>query len=401
LQTFIFHSKTSKPKTFLLAILILGLGAGIKLWAADENQYLAVIGPCNLKFPEDHGSHPGYRIEWWYYTGNLRSETGKHYGFQLTFFRSQISPPGAKNSWPNPASRWRTQQVYLAHAAVSDIARSDYRYKQSISRNAIDLAGIIRPKPDRMTIFVKNWSITIGPEFHHIQADEGSFAFELKMIPIKKPVLHGESGYSRKGTTPERASCYYSFTRLETLGTLTLDGRTIAVKGLSWMDHEFSTAPLEPGVVGWDWFSLMLSDKTELMVYLLRQKDGTLNPFSSGTYIYPDGSTRHLKLADFKVDTLKTWKSPHSGARYPSRWRLTVFPLSMGLSIIPNLVDQEIQTKESATFTYWEGSVSFRGTVAKQQVEGRGYVELTGYAKSFAEASQNKIAPYRFPDVGN
>jgi predicted secreted hydrolase len=166
------------------------------------------------------------------------------------------------------------------------------------------------------------------------------------------------------------------------------------------MDHEFSTAPLEPGILGWDWFSLILSDQTELMVYLLRQADGTFNLSSSGTFIDPDGDSRHLTREEFKVDVLDTWQSPHSGARYPSLWRLRVFPLSMELTITPNLADQEMQTVESAAFTYWEGSVSTTGTAGNQPIKGQGYVELTGYVKPFATL-EDKIAPYRFPYGGN
>jgi predicted secreted hydrolase len=150
------------------------------------------------------------------------------------------------------------------------------------------------------------------------------------------------------------------------------------------MDHEFSSAPLEPGIVGWDWFSLQLSDQTEIMVYLLRKQGGELNSASSGTFIDKSGKPRHLTKDDFRIDILDSWKSPRSKAVYPARWRLMIFPLSLELTITPTLSDQEMQTQASTGVTYWEGSVSVNGSAGKQPLKGVGYVELTGYAKSFS-----------------
>jgi predicted secreted hydrolase len=209
------------------------------------------------------------------------------------------------------------------------------------------------------------------------------FSFDLNLTPVKPPVFHGKQGYSRKGSTPERASCYYSLTRLETKGRMTLAGKTFAVSGLSWMDHEFSTAPLEPGLVGWDWFSLQLSDNTEIMIYLLRQTDGKLNPASSGTYIRSNGKTRHLSRREIEVTVTDNWNSPNSRAVYPARWQLGIPSLSLDLIISPNLADQEMRTAESTGVTYWEGSVSVKGYKGENRVNGQGYVELTGYAKTF------------------
>ncbi len=372
-----------KHKTLILGILFFVFFTGDTLWAAGGNQFYSVSGPCNLKFPEDHGSHPGYRTEWWYYTGNLRSKTDGGYGYQLTFFRSQISPPGAEQLWPRPASKWRTQQIYLAHAAISDLDRGRHLQAEDMARGALGLAGVVRNETETTTVHLKKWQAKIGPEFHHLKALTDRFAIDLQLIPAKNPVLHGNAGYSRKGTSSKRASCYYSITRLKTQGSLSLDGKTIAVEGLSWMDHEFSTAPLEPGITGWDWFSLILADRSELMIYLLRQKDTLLNPASSGTFIDPLGNSYHLASKEFEVEILDTWRSPHSDALYPAQWRLTVFPLSLNLLVTPNLADQEMRAKQSTGVTYWEGSVSITGTKGDQKVEGQGYVELTGYAKPF------------------
>jgi predicted secreted hydrolase len=195
--------------------------------------------------------------------------------------------------------------------------------------------------------------------------------------------LHGDRGYIVKGSTLERASCYYSFTRLEGQGHITLGEKTVPVTGSAWMDREFSTSPLEPGIAGWDWFSLQLSDQTEIMIYLLRKKKGGWHTASIGTFIGASGSSRHLTKTDIKLDVLDTWKSPESKAIYPARWRLRVKRISLDVSIRPNLPDQEMQLLGSGGVNYWEGSVAVKGTRAKIPVTGEGYVELTGYARAF------------------
>ena len=350
--------------------------------AEEPSNYLTITGPCNLEFPKDHGAHPGYRTEWWYYTGNLHSESGDLYGFQLTFFRSQISPPGAEKAWPNPPSAWRTQQIYSAHAAISDIAGKRHLQAELLSREALTLAGVLHRSPETV-VYLKNWSARIDSEAHVLNVDTDEFSYKLTLKPVKPPVLHGQAGYSLKGSSPERASCYYSYTRQEVDGRLTIGGKTFAVSGQGWMDHEFSTALLEPGIKGWDWFSVQLSDRTEIMVFLLRANDGGISAVSSGTFVDPEGKTRAIGKDEFAVTILDTWKSPHSKAVYPSRWRLRILPYSLDLTIFPNLADQEMQTSESTGVTYWEGSVSVRGTRGANPISGQGYVELTGYAESF------------------
>jgi predicted secreted hydrolase len=372
--------KRSVLGLFSLFLSILTIGA--LSFAADPDGYLSVSGPCNLVFPKDHGSHPGYRTEWWYYTGNLEAETGDRYGFQLTFFRSQINAPGAEKRWPQPPSVWRTRQIYLGHAAITDIFNKRHLQSELMARGTLGLAGASQEAIDTI-VFIKNWSAKIGAHRHLLKTVSDDFSYELTLKPVKPPVLHGQAGYSRKGSTPERASCYYSFPRLKTEGALTIGRKTIPVRGLSWMDHEFSTAPLEPGIIGWDWFSLQLSDQTEIMLFLLRNEEGRFNPASSGTFIDVSGKPRHLTKNDFRVDVLDSWKSPRSQAVYPVHWRLTVFPLAIQLTLQANISDQEMRTPATTGVTYWEGSISINGSVGKYPVKGSGYVELTGYAQSF------------------
>ncbi|MGD9056276.1 MAG: lipocalin-like domain-containing protein [Desulfobacterales bacterium] len=349
--------------------------------AEEQEGYLAVTGPCHQTFPQDHGPHPGFRTEWWYYTGNLAAESGERYGFQLTFFRSQISPTDAAQNWPRPSSAWRTQQIYVGHAAVSDLNEKRHQHAELMGREALGIAGISQ-EGSQTTVFIKNWSATIGPNSHMLKARTADFAFDLKLQPVKPPVLHGQAGYSRKGSTAERASCYYSLTRLISKGLLQIDGQKVEVEGLSWMDHEYSTASLEEGIVGWDWFSLQLSDQTELMLYLIREENGKINAASSGTFIDPSGKPQHLTREDLNVTTLRHWKSPRSEAVYPVAWHLKIDPLEIELSIVANLSDQEMVTTSTTGVTYWEGSISAIGSVAERSVRAEGYMELTGYTES-------------------
>jgi predicted secreted hydrolase len=351
--------------------------------ADDADCYLAVTGPCRLAFPADHGAHPGYRTEWWYYTGNLATPDGRPFGFQVTVFRRQIGPISDRRSWPEPSSAWRTEQLYLGHIALSDISGRQH-FAEDISRGALGLAGVIQNGVDT-TVFLKSWKIDIGSRGQRLQAATEAFGIDLELVPIKSPVLHGDQGYSRKGDTAERASCYYSFTRLKTEGTIRLHDRELAVSGLSWMDHEFSSADLQPGIVGWDWFSLQLDNGTELMLYRLRQEDGQPNPASSGTLVDADETIRHLSTNEVKLTVVDHWQSPHSKGRYPAAWQVTVSSAKLSLSVVPNLADQEMRTPGSTAVTYWEGSVAITGEMAGRPVKGKGYVELTGYARAFEQ----------------
>jgi predicted secreted hydrolase len=223
----------------------------------------------------------------------------------------------------------------------------------------------------------------MGADTHALRAIADDFALDLTCRDRKGPVAHGLNGYSRKGKNKESSSCYYSFTRLEVSGTLMVRGEEVPVLGTAWMDHEFSSAPLEKDITGWDWFSIQLGDGTELMIYLLRFASGEYSPASSGTFVDSSGEKSHLIREDFTVEVLDRWKSPRSGAVYPSRWRIVAPSLELDLLIIPNLEDQELVTARTTRVTYWEGSVSVQGRSGSGQVNGAGYVELTGYAKPF------------------
>lgn len=351
-------------------------------WAEDGAPgFFKVRGPCGMRFPADHGAHEGYRTEWWYYTGNVQTETGRLFGFQLTFFRYQLSPKGNVRQ-SDASSPWRTNQVYFAHAALSDVLQGRFRYEEKALRGAGGLAGVDVAK-EIVRVWVHPWKTDIGPNRHELHAEARNFALDLHLVPQKPVVLHGTEGYSLKGSDPEQASCYYSLTRLKAQGTVRVEGEDHPVTGLAWMDHEYSSEPLEPGLQGWDWFSLQFDDGTELMLFGLRQKDGTWHPASSGTFVDISGETQHLNRGDLVLDAVSLWKSPRSKATYPAGWRLKVPSLDLHLEIRPNLADQELETGSTTGVTYWEGSVSCKGEREGRSVRGLGYVELTGYARPF------------------
>ncbi len=385
---------------FLTRMLVIGMvGAGLLTAGAvflvqrdrlsavyGPEGYRAVDGPCGLDFPEDHGPHSDYKTEWWYYTGNLTAENGRRFGYQLTFFRSRILPPGAESTWPEPASAWRTAQIYLAHAAVSDLDEKKYLHDERMARGALGMAGAAMDG-DVARVRLRGWSADLGPDRHRIRANAEDFGIDLDLTPVKPPVPHGEGGYSRKGTDPASASCYYSMTRLESRGTIRVGSTSFGVAGLSWMDHEFSSAPLESNLAGWDWFSLQLADGTELMAYFLRHEDGGFSPASAATFVDAAGTAVHLPKAGLDLRVLNTWTSPKTGAVYPAGWRLRVPALSIDLTVTPNLPDQEMRTPGTTDVTYWEGSVSVAGVRGEgstaRAVSGSGYVELTGYETRF------------------
>lgn len=334
------------------------------------------------QFPRDHGAHENFRTEWWYYTGHLVADNGRRFGFELTFFRQK-----ADDRWMSPhSSRWAVRHLYLAHAAVTEVDGGRFHYAEKVSRAGLGKAGA---DPDRLHVWIDRWhaEATTDGVAYRLSASSQNFSFDLTLHPTKRPIVHGVDGVSRKGEQPTQASHYYSLTRLMTRGSLTVGGQRVAVHGTSWMDHEFGSAELGPDQVGWDWFSIQLQDESELMFYRLRRTDRTTDPASSGTYVRRDATSQHLLATDVHIEELGSWSSPASGARYPSRWRITVPSLSLSLVITPRPANQELITTRSTQVTYWEGAVEVTGRRNGAPVDGEGYVELTGYAVPFRAGS--------------
>jgi predicted secreted hydrolase len=326
-----------------------------------------------IVLPADHASHPDYKLEWWYYTGHLDAEDGRRFGYQLTFFRIGVDPAPA-----NP-SRWAVRDLYMTHLALSDINGRRFQFTERLNRSGPGWAGAA---PDAYRVWNEDWTATRDAHgIHHLQAKGDGFGIDLQADEDRPAVLHGDRGYSRKGSAPGNASHYYSLTRMPTRGTVTLNGRPINVVGRSWMDHEFGTSFLEPEQIGWDWFSIQLDDGRDLMIFRLRRADGSIDPRSSGTLVDPDGSTVPITVdSGFSLDPGNSWTSPHSGARYPVQWTVRVPGAALDLSVRAALDDQELHLERSSGVTYWEGAIDVSGQVRGHPVKGRGYLEMTGYS---------------------
>lgn len=365
----------SLPASFLVpALLVLSVPHAL---AADAGPEWKRARPGRaFSFPRDHGAHEDHRLEWWYYTGNLETEDGRRLGYQLTFFRT-----GVVHSPTNP-SRWAVRDVYVAHFAVSDLAGGSFRSFERIHRRGIERAGIrLDPEDGGVRVWNDDWSARITGRRHELRAATREASIELTLESMKPPVLQGEAGYSRKGGSEGNASCYYSLTRLRTTGRVRIGAETLRVRGESWMDHEFGTSFLEEEQVGWDWFSIQLEDGRDLMLFQLRREDGSVDPRSSGTIVSPEGVASPIRPGRFRLEPGRTWISPASGGRYPVRWSIHLPDASWRLDVTAALDDQELRTPRSTGLSYWEGAIRVRGTDEEgRQVQGRGYLEMTGYA---------------------
>lgn len=335
----------------------------------DDSGFAKALTARPFTFPDDHGPHEAFRNEWWYVTGNLDDEIGRRFGFEITIFRFSLTPAP-----PVVDSAWRTNQVYIAHLAVTDADRDRFLVAERYSRGALGLAGA-RAEPFR--VWVDDWAISSTGDGRTwaVRAADDEMALDLELTPLREPVLNGDAGLSRKSSSIDSASYYYSITRIQTAGTLSIDGKDYAVSGLSWLDREWSTSALAADQVGWDWFALQLADGTDLMLYNIRKQDGSADESSSGTITFPDNRSERLYPSDFEIVVRDTWTSPEGGA-YPSRWTVRLPERNLVLDIEPVMADQELFT----TVRYWEGAVDITGRHDDQPVSGHGYVELTGYA---------------------
>jgi predicted secreted hydrolase len=358
-----------------IGLLVAGLGS-----AADRpTEFRAATEGYRYEFPRDHGSHDTFRTEWWYYTGHLSTKDGRRFGYQLTFFRRGM-PPDQVHTLP---SRWSLTQLYLAHFAVTDLAKGRFRYAETISRAGLGKAGA---EQGRLQVWIDDWSVqSPGNSTQQLRAKDGDIAIALNLSADKPPVIHGTQGISRKGAEPGQASHYYSFTRLATSGSVTIGTESFDVTGMSWMDHEFGSADLGDDLVGWDWFSLQLDDGTELMLYRLRRTDGSAAPVSSGTFIDREGQGHHLPIDAFVLEPTSYWTSQTSQARYPQGWRLAIPSRHLSLDLTPLMPEQELTTSRSTQVTYWEGAIEASGTSQNRPIRGQGYMELTGYAERFKQ----------------
>jgi len=337
----------------------------------DSSGYARAIEPWDWRFPRDHGAHPDFQTEWWYYTGNAATIEGRRFGFQFTIFRRALSPLAQSSD-----SEFRTNDIYMAHFTVSDIANGDFYHDVRYARGGAGLAGATVDPFYR--VWLEEWGVSAEDDAANktrITAASADFAIDLHLYQMKLPALQGKDGLSPKSAEIGNASYYYSLTRLLTQGGITIGDQTFDVSGVAWMDHEFSTSALGENAQGWDWFGLIFDDGTELMVGQIRQVDGGIEPSFGGLYIDADGNSRYLDASDFSIAVTDTWRSPHSEAEYPAGWEIVIGgDDGFRIGVSPLQADQELH---SADIVYWEGAVEISGDKS-----GYGYAELTGYVGS-------------------
>jgi predicted secreted hydrolase len=345
---------------------------GIRFLAdGDRGDFRRALEPLALVFPRDHGAHPDYRTEWWYFTGNLFADDGRHFGFELTFFRLALAAAASER-----ASAWSANQVWLAHLAVTDTASGRFIAEERSSRGALDLAGT---KERPLRIWVKDWSfegdLEVPTGAARLSAQSATAGIELELRGFERIVLQGDDGLDAKGPEPGNASYYYSAPRLTARGSLRVGDEQRTVTGFAWMDREWGTSALSSGVVGWDWFALQLDDGRDLMFYRLRQDDGSASAFSGGTLTDAAGRSRRLGASDVALEVAESWRSEASGVSYPVAWNMRVPSEDLELRIRPRLHDQELRL----SVRYWEGAVEITGRGTHGAVGGVGYLELAGY----------------------
>lgn len=353
--------------SFPLTLLVL-----IFAWAMTAfAEWRTALPGWNYRFPADHGTHPDFKTEWWYFTGNLKSTDGLDFGYQLTFFRQGVIEPGRAI----PESNFLQRDMKFAHFAVSDIGAKKFHHFQKISRGAFSEAGF---EDGERLAWIDDWSCElIGPHDFRLHAEDGEVTIDLRLHSKREPVIHGRDGVSQKSEGIGRASHYYSLTRLETDGTIRIGKTTHTVSGLTWFDHEWATNQLAAHQSGWDWFSLQFDNGAELMIFQIRKKDGGRDTFSSGTWIASDGSSTKIDLADFDLEPIDWWKSPDSKARYPTAWKISVPSKKLALTVRARFPGQELAAEP---FSYWEGAVAAEGQLDGAPIQGKGYLEMTGYA---------------------
>jgi predicted secreted hydrolase len=353
-----------KNKALVLAVLFLWL-------RSPAAQYRVALPGYHFVFPRDHFNHPDFQTEWWYYTGNLTAADGHRFGFELTFFRQAV------NRDPGQPAAWDIRDLYWADLALSDLDGAQFYHAERTNRAGPGLAGI---SDTREKIWNGNWEIQWQGKDLLLHGYDDRFSLSLLLHSEKPPVIEGQNGISRKGAEPGHASHYISLTRLNTVGSVVIGGRSRQVRGSAWMDHEFFTHQLEVQQVGWDWLSLQLNDNTELMLFQMRRKDGSIDAFSAGTYVDGAGRSTDLRASDFSLAPRgETWTSPITSAKYPVGWRTEIPKLGLSLEISTLLKSQELSGRGRFAPSYWEGAITVAGHRAAGPIRGVGYLEMTGY----------------------
>ncbi|MGF1571663.1 MAG: lipocalin-like domain-containing protein [Sumerlaeia bacterium] len=363
----------------LCSLTILAMGQN----PIEEGFLLAKPG-YEFQFPRDHGAHENYKTEWWYFTGNMEDEQGTEFGYQFTIFRHQLLAPSANQS---PTSLFTTPNIYLAHFAVSNITEQEHRHAERLARPELGQAFVSN---ESMNLKLNDWSVIQSADetitlIAHAKREQ--FSVNLTVKPNKPLVLNGTNGVHVKSSDPNQASYYYSYTNLETTGTVTWDDQAYTISGLSWMDHEFGSSWLSQNEAGWDWFAIQLNNNVDLMLYQLRTSDGSAVSNSEGTLVLADGTKYEIHHNQRTLIPTRYWKSSQTEGNYPIEWNVKIPEYNADLKIIARFPEQEMLTNQSTGSTYWEGAISASGSWLGEPVQGKGYLELVGYTGAMTPLS--------------
>jgi predicted secreted hydrolase len=326
----------------------------------------------SFSFPRDHGNHPEFQTEWWYLSGNLRSETGMEWGYQYAIFRHSpvfklTEKFGIKLPWNG----------YAGHLVITNLNESKFHFTEDWGNPFFGYAGA---RDTGSVVWLGRWNIEENDGKISLVAGKAEFGLDLKMEPGKPPVLNGMNGLSFKDGHHLGSSYHYSVTSLKTKGTLKWGGEFYRVEGKSWLDREFGSSIFSTDILGWDWFSFRLDDDSEIMVALFRS-DEDQHQVAYGTMVFPDGSSHGIKSHEIKVETLDFWTSPETGGRYPIEWRISLAGEDVELFVKPYMKNHELHTRPHWKIDYWEGPVNVSGSVGRKKITGKGYAELTGYVQ--------------------
>jgi predicted secreted hydrolase len=348
------------------------LDLGEVLGAENTAGFERALDTREFHFPQDHAAHPGYRNEWWYITGNIADEAGRFFGYQVTFFRTALVPATSPGKSPATAqvSNWVVRDVWMAHAAVTDIKNKQHHATQRFSRANPGLAGaVIEP----VRIWLEDWELSSETnEFPwRLKVKTADFDIDLNIAPIKDLVLQGDQGLSQKSPAPGNASYYYSYSRMQTDGQLRVEDQRFSVTGLSWFDREWSTSSLDENQIGWNWFSLQFDNGDDLMYYQLLDQQGRADSNSQGKWIDRSGKNVPIRNQDIELKVLEEWRSD-AGQPYPTRWRIDYVAQDRSWIIQAAVRDQFMDL----AVKYWEGAVEIYDPASRQLV-GRGYLEMT------------------------
>ncbi len=345
--------------------LLCGLVFIFSLGTAFADGFREVSRDYALKFPRDFYFKEGYRVQWWYLTGHLFDQEGREFGYELTFFVVGVQTRAYK-------SKFGVNNIYISHFALTDVNAKKFHTSEKSDTGAYGFAGA---QEKELKIWVEDNELRGTVDKMHLRANSNEMGLDLTLVPGKPIVLNGDNGYSRKSEeSPEIASWYFSYTNMKTEGTLKIGKQTFLVQGKSWFDREISSGRMGKSEKGWDWFAIQLDDSREVMLYIMRKSDGTVDRYSSGTVIYKDGTYKHLAAEDFRITAQRYYKSAKTGALYPAEWKISIPAEGLDLKLTPLLEDQEFVASYSTGNNYWEGTCKVEGFIA-----GRAYAELTGY----------------------